>query len=80
MLIGPQEGASFDQDQVDRLRRAYDSARQSFCLDERLDGATARKLTSALIRYASRNSESDSEEIARLAVMHLRLESAPLEF
>lgn len=79
MLADPL-GISFDQGQVDRLRRAYEIALLSFCPDEPLDGAVSRKLTSALIRYASRDCESDSDEIARLAVMHVRVAGAPLEF
>ena len=79
MLADPL-GVSFDQGQVDRLRRAYEIARLSFCPDEPLDGTVSRKLTSALIRYANRDHECGSDEIARLAIMHLRLASSPLDF
>lgn len=80
MIVDRSAGASFDQGQVDRLRRAFDIARLSFCPSEPLDVAVSRKLTSALIRYASRDPRCGSDEIARLAVMHVKVASAPLEF
>lgn len=79
-MLGDPLGVPFDQGQVDRLRRADEIARLTFCPDDPLDGAIQRKLTSALIRYASRDCESVSDEIARLAIMHVRVASAPLEF
>ena len=47
--------------------------------DEALEGTPLRNSTAALIQYASSNGESSTDKIARFAVMHLRLASAPLE-
>ena len=80
MTIIPAEGASFDSSEVLELRRAYDLARTALSPHEPLDDILSRKLASALIRYARMEGQRGPDEIARLAVMHVRLASAPLEF
>ncbi len=72
------EGASFQPAQAVLLRRAYDIACGALSPDKPLDSAISRKLASALIRYARLGEERLPEEIARLAVIHVRLASAPL--
>ena len=80
MTIIPAEGASFDSIEVLGLRRAYDIARRTLSPHEPLDEILSRKLALALIRYARMDGERGPEEIARLAVIHVQLASAPLEF
>lgn len=72
--------ACFDAAQALQLRRAYDLARGVLSLDGPLDDTISRKLASALIRYASADERRGPEEVAQLAVIHLQLASAPLDF
>ena len=80
MTTSPAVGASFDSSEVLELRRAYDLARTVLSPHEPLDEILSRKLASALIRYARMAEKRGPEEIARLAVLHVRVASAPLEF
>ena len=71
------QGTSFDPAKAARLRRAYEIARKALDQNEPLDDAVSRKLVAALIRYARTDLDREPEEVARLAVMHVRLVSAP---
>ena len=76
-MLAPLPGVFVDPEQSSRLHQAYEMACEQLNTIGPLDEVVRRKLNAALMRYAQTDERREPEEIARLAVMHVRIASAP---